>query len=149
MLSATRNASIAVVLMLPGAAFASSDQAWSQFAKDVEQKCTDASAEIFRRPQVVVDPTGTETYGVAIVFGRSKEAKGRAAVVCVVDKKTGKVELGSELGPDVIRVRRGKPQGEDSNKPRNKRVQQDQGDQQKQNMDGDTGGQDDADDDQQ
>jgi hypothetical protein len=116
MISATRNATIALALMLPGTAFASSDAAWSQFAKDVEQKCTAASGEIFRKPMVAVDPTGTESYGVAIVYGRSKEAKGPAAVICVMDKKTGKVEIGTELGKEVVRVRKPKPEGAQNQK---------------------------------
>ena len=116
MKSAIRNAAIVLALMVPGSAFASSDQAWSQFAKDVEQKCTAAAEQMFRKPQIVVDPTGTENYGVAIVFGRSKEAKARASVICVMDKKTGKVELGSELSKDVVRVRVPKPGEQDNAK---------------------------------
>lgn len=113
MLSMTRTITVAVALTMPGLAMASSDAAWSQFAKDVEKKCTEATADIFRRSQVAVDQTGTQSYGVAIVYGRSKEAKGPAAVICVMDKKTGKVEIGSELGPDVVRVRKPKPEGQE------------------------------------
>jgi hypothetical protein len=155
MLSATRNASIALALMVPGSAFASSDQAWADFAKQVEQKCTEAAGDIFRRPMIAVDPTGTESYGVAIVYGRSPELQGPAAVICVVDKKTGKVEVGSPLGKEVVRVRKPKPAGQDdSQRPRNNRRKQQnqsneqgQNDQQNQNLTGNTGSQDDMDDD--
>lgn len=142
-MSATRNASIALALILPGMAYASSDQAWDKFAKDVEQKCTAAASDIFRKPMIAVDPTGTESYGVAIVFGRSKQEKGPAAVICVMDKKTGKVEIGSELNKDIVRVRRPKPEGQQDN-------QQQKSDKQGQTNNGNAGGQDDdADDDQQ
>lgn len=112
-----RTASIVLALSIPGAAFASSEQAWDQFTKDLQKKCSDATGDMFRRPMVAIDPTGTQSYGVAIVYGRSKEAKGPAAVICVVDKKTGKVEIGSELDKDVVRIR--KPKGDDKDQGSN------------------------------
>jgi len=107
MLLRTRTAIIALALAMPGAAFAAttaSNETADPFAGEVKQKCEDAASAAFRRSQVVVDPKGSESYGVAIVFGRSKELKGRAAMICVVDRKTGKAELGSLLSPDVVRV---------------------------------------------
>jgi hypothetical protein len=114
MMIKARNIAILFALVTPGLAHASSDAAWDKFAKDVEQKCTDATANVFKRSQVAVDPTGTESFGVAIVYGRSKAEKKPVALVCVVDKKSGKVEIGSELGQDVVRVRKPKPEGEDA-----------------------------------
>jgi hypothetical protein len=147
MLSTTRTASIALALILPNVTFAATNQPMDPFATQVEQQCTDATSDIFRRPMVAVDPTGTQSYGVAIVYGRSKELKGPAAVVCVVDRKTGKVEIGTPLGKDVVRVRKPKPEGADDNqKPRNNRKQQDQSNQQNQ-MNGNVGSQDDDGDD--
>jgi hypothetical protein len=146
MLSATRTAAIALALVLPNMSFAAASQPADPFASEVEQKCTDAASNVFRRPVVAVDPTGTQSYGVAIVYGRSKELKGPAAVVCVVDRKTGKVEVGSPLGKDVVRVRKPKPEGaDDKQKPRNNRKQQTQNDQQSQPNQGNAGGQDDDD----
>ena len=147
MMSAARNAVLALAVLLPGAAWASSEEAWDQFAKDVQQKCGDATADIFRKPRVAVDPTGTQTYGVAIVYGRSKEEKGPAAVICVMDKKTGKVEIGSELGADVVRVRRPKAEGQDDNAKQQNKQKQD--DSQGKTMNGNTGGDDMQDDEEQ
>jgi hypothetical protein len=149
MLSATRTATIALALIVPGASFAASNQPADPFAGEVEQKCTEAAGDVFRRPMVAVDPEGTESYGLAIVYGRSKELKGPAALICVVDRKTGKVEVGSPLGKDVVRVRRPKPAGQDDNqKPRNNRKQQSQDNQQQDQMNGNAGSQDeDGDDD--
>lgn len=148
MLTATRTASIALALILPGIAFAATSQPTDPFTTQVEQQCTDATSQIFRRPMVAVDPKGTESYGVAIVYGRAKELKGPAAVVCVVDRKTGKVEVGSPLGKDVVRVRKPKPEGQDDKqKPGNNRKQQQTQSDQNQ-MNGNVGSQDDdADDD--
>ena len=98
-------------ISIPAFAQASSPDAWKEFNAQVEQKCTDAAKDLFRKPQVAVDPVGSENFGLAIVFGRSKEVKGRAAVVCVVNKKTGVVELGTEMSNDIIRVR--KPKDDD------------------------------------
>jgi hypothetical protein len=101
-------ATIAAALSAGSNAAASSPDAWKQFNAEVEQKCADAAQDIFRKPQVAVDPVGSENFGLAIVYGRSQEVKGRAAVICVVNKKTGKVELGTEMSNDLIRVRKPK-----------------------------------------
>jgi len=106
-------ATIAAVLSAAGGAYASSADAWKQFNAEVEQKCADAAQDMFRKPQVAVDPIGSERFGLAIVFGRSKEVKGRAAVICVVDKKNGTVELGTEMSNDIIRVRKPKDDDKD------------------------------------
>ena len=101
-------ATIAAALSAGAAAHASSPDAWKQFNAEVEQKCAEAAQDMFRKPQVAVDPVGSENFGLAIVYGRSQEVKGRAAVICVVNKKTGVVELGTEMSNDLIRVRKPK-----------------------------------------
>lgn len=101
----------AAAIAIPAAAQASSPDAWKQFNAEVEQKCADAAEAVLRKPQVAVDPVGSENFGLAIVYGRSKEVKGRAALVCIVNKKTGVVEIGTELSNDLIRVR--KPKDDD------------------------------------
>ena len=104
-------ATIAATLSAGAAAQASSPDAWKQFNAEVEQKCAEAAQDMFRKPQVAVDPVGSENFGLAIVYGRSQEVKGRAATICVVNKKTGVVELGTEMSNDLIRVR--KPKDDD------------------------------------
>lgn len=122
--SMPRLTALAFAVALPASALASSDAEWERFAKEVEEKCLEAAQVIFRRPQIAVDPQGTESYGVAIVFGRSKEARERAATICVMDKKTGKVEIGSEMGNDIVRVRRPKTD-DDANKGQQAKKQND------------------------
>lgn len=104
-------AAAAATFSVAGAANASSPDAWKEFNAEVEQKCTDAAKDMFRKPQIAVDPVGSENFGLAVVYGRSKEVKGRATVVCIVNKKTGVTELGTEMGNDLIRVR--KPKDDD------------------------------------
>jgi hypothetical protein len=106
-------ATIAAALSAGATAHASSPDAWKQFNAEVEQKCADAAGAMFRKPQVAVDPIGSDNFGLAIVYGRSKEVKGRAAVVCVVNKKTGAVELGTEMSSDLIRIRKPKDDDKD------------------------------------
>lgn len=106
-------ATIAAVLSAGAAARASSPDAWKQFNAEVEQKCAEAAREMFRKPQVAVDPVGSESFGLAIVYGRSKEVKGRAAVICAVHKKTGVVELGTEMSSELVRVRKPKDDEKD------------------------------------
>lgn len=151
MLFATRTVSTALALLMPAAALAAQTNATQtnaapdKFTQEVEQKCTAAVGEGFRRPMAAVDPSGTESYGVAIVYGRSKELKGPAAVICVVDRKTGKVEIGTPLGKEVVRVRKPKPEGQENGKhnKQNKKMQN-------QSNTGNAGSQDDeGDDDQQ
>ncbi|CAN7258320.1 hypothetical protein [Rhizobium sp. LjRoot254] len=100
-------------ISVPTFAQASSPDAWKEFNAQVEQKCAEAAADMFRKPQVAVDPVGSENFGLAIVFGRSKDVKGRAAVICVVNKKTGVLELGTEMSNDIVRVRKPKDDDKD------------------------------------
>ncbi|MDO6963469.1 hypothetical protein [Rhizobium alvei] len=106
-------------------AHASSPEAWSEFAKTVETKCLEAAEGLFRKPRIVVDPIGSEKYGIAVLFGRSKGAKTRASIICIVDKQTQAVELGSELGEDKLRMRMPRPLGPDGKPLPPKNQQQD------------------------
>ena len=107
----------AATVAIPMAASASSPDAWAEFNETMKTKCAEAAKAEFRRVEVVVDPTGTETYGVALVYGRLKAEKARGAAICVMDKKSGKVEIGTTLGPDVVRVMRPKPTKADATQP--------------------------------
>jgi len=108
-------ATVAAALSAGTGALASSPDAWKEFNAEVEKKCTEAAQDIFRKPQVAVDPVGSETFGLALVYGKAQAVKGRAAVICVVDKKTGKVEIGTEMSNDIVRVRKPKDdEGDDS-----------------------------------
>lgn len=85
-------------------AAASSDSAWEEFVADVQAKCLDAGARLMDNPKAVVDPTGSENYGLAILTGKAKGADATISHICVYDKKTKAVELGSELSADSVKV---------------------------------------------
>lgn len=91
-------------LCLAAPALASSDDAWAEFAAKVETKCLTAAAGMLEKPVIAVDPFGTESYGVAVLTGKPKGAKGSVSYLCVMDKKTETAEIGSELGADTLTV---------------------------------------------
>ncbi len=88
----------AAVAFAASAASASSDDAWAEFRIEVETKCEQAAQGVLKNPEIVVDPFGTESYGVAVLFG--PEVGGSDAermLVCVFDKKARTAEVGSAL----------------------------------------------------
>lgn len=87
---------LAVVLLFAGPAFGSSDDAWSAFAAEVEDACLAAAGSSLSDASVVVDPFGSESYGLAIVTGRTANDR-RASMICVLDKETRAVQIGGEL----------------------------------------------------
>lgn len=82
---------LAVTLASIATATASSEDAWAEFAAEVEDACRAATTDYFTDASVVVDPFGSENYGLAIVSGEA------ASIICVFDKKTKAVEIGGEL----------------------------------------------------
>ncbi|WP_045018384.1 hypothetical protein [Agrobacterium arsenijevicii] len=89
-------------LTMPAAA--SSDDAWKEFVADVQTACLTASQDMIEDAKVVVDPVGSENYGLAILTGKAKGADATISHICVYDKKTKAVELGSELAGDTLKV---------------------------------------------
>ncbi len=86
-----------VGLAFAGPAAATSPDAWKEFRQQVATSCAKlAMARDFQTVAVEVDPFGTQSYGVALVTGVLKKGLGPARAICVLDKKTGKTELGEE-----------------------------------------------------
>jgi hypothetical protein len=90
-------------LLAASHAHASSDDAWAEFAAEVEEACLAATASVLPEANAVVDPFGSESFGLAIVTG---EAAGgvTASIICVFDKQTKAVEIGGELAVTVTPV---------------------------------------------
>ncbi|MWP38792.1 hypothetical protein GQY15_14535 [Rhodobacter sphaeroides] len=91
---------LAATLLLAGPAFASSDDAWAEFAAEVESACLAAAGDTLSDASAVVDPFGSESYGLAIVSGRTAN-DAPASMICVLNKQSRAVEIGGEL---AIRV---------------------------------------------
>ena len=83
---------------------ASSEDAWDEMRTAVRNQCTRlAKAQNLGQVDVEVDPFGSESYGLALlVTGRKGKARNAGtdrgrAFLCVMDKRSGKAEIGSEL----------------------------------------------------
>ncbi|MFN3634885.1 MAG: hypothetical protein ACK4UW_12000 [Rhizobium rhizophilum] len=92
------------LLTLFSSAIASSGDAWDAFAKDVAAKCTVLAEGRIEQPKVVVDPFGTESYGVAILTGKAVGADAIVSSICVYDKKSQAAEIGGELPADQVTI---------------------------------------------
>ena len=89
---------IALLGALP--ALAASGDAWAEFAAKVDDSCVTATSGILENAKAVVDPFGSESYGLAIVTG-TVTAGQTAAIVCVFDKQAETVQIGGELNVTV------------------------------------------------
>ncbi|KKB77984.1 hypothetical protein VW35_12735 [Devosia soli] len=87
---------LALVFAVATPAFASSDDAWSEFATKVQDACLAATTEILTDARAVVDPFGSESYGLAVITGKV-DATTTKSIVCVFNKQTEAVEIGGEL----------------------------------------------------
>ncbi|MFQ6753814.1 hypothetical protein V6Z72_05660 [Cereibacter sphaeroides] len=101
---------LAASLLLAGPALASSDDAWTEFAAEVESACLAAAGDTLSDASAVVDPFGSESYGLAIVSGRTAN-DAPASMICVLNKESRAVEIGGELavrvanpGPEPLTV---------------------------------------------
>lgn len=94
----------AMALATSTSAFASSDSAWADFAKDVSAKCLKAVEGRLEKPSIVVDPFGTESHGVALLNGKAAGADATVSYFCVYDKQDKTVQIGSELPADTLGV---------------------------------------------
>ncbi len=72
---------------------ASSPDAWSDFSKDVREKMDKAVKQKFGNYALVVDPVGTESYGVALAIGTSVKGNQPLTVIGIYNKRTKKLEL--------------------------------------------------------
>jgi hypothetical protein len=95
---------LAALLATSLSAAASSDDAWAEFAETVRTQCLTAAAPMLEAAESVVDPFGSENFGLAILTGMAKGGDASVSYICVMDKQTGSVELGSELPSDVLQV---------------------------------------------
>lgn len=89
-------------------AHAASDDAWSEFRTEVGKACVSAAKGLVENGEALVDPFGSESYGLAVVSGKAVGAKVTISAICVFDKKTKKAEIGGEISSDELMVKTGK-----------------------------------------
>lgn len=95
------------ILLASQSAMASSDDAWAGFQKDVSKACVTAAKGLIEKARTVVDPYGSEHFGLAVVSGKAVGAKAAISTICVYDKKTKKAEIGGEIAADRLMVKPG------------------------------------------
>lgn len=81
---------------------ADGEDSWETFRRDVEAKCLEAAradSGLFTADSTaVVDPFGSESYGLALVEGPARGAEEvTIRSICVYDKQAQTVEIGGEL----------------------------------------------------
>lgn len=86
------------------AAHASSPDAWEEFRADVEKSCLASLPEALGTPTVFVEPTGTQSFGIAAVEGLSPEAKSQITYVCIYDKEKKTVEVSPPIAAEFLHV---------------------------------------------
>ncbi len=95
-------ATLSATLSLGQVAHASSDNAWAEFSAAVEKACIKSASGQIEKGRAVVDPYGSQKYGLAIITGRpsgvpKNKKLADISVICVYDKKTKAAEVGSEI----------------------------------------------------
>lgn len=87
--------SVVIAFWAANPSWASSSDAWADFAAEVEAKCLALVEEELTEATVRVDPFGSERFGLALVSGQSFDSP--VERVCVMDKESGEAEIGGEL----------------------------------------------------
>jgi hypothetical protein len=82
---------IALSLLPAVESYAASPEAWQEFRIDVERACL-ALAVSLDRPKVIVNPFGTESYGVAMLID-AQSGGSNETYACVYEKRTKRAEL--------------------------------------------------------
>ncbi|MBN9055999.1 MAG: hypothetical protein BGO06_14075 [Shinella sp. 65-6] len=94
---------LAVLLATPMAQ-ASSPDAWEEFRADVEKSCLASLPEALGTPNVFVEPTGTQSFGIAAIEGLSPESKSQITYVCIYDKQKQTVEVSPPIAAEFLHV---------------------------------------------
>lgn len=90
--------SLALVLFgLSLNSIASTPDAWEEFRLNVKTSCEMEIKKSVDIDTLKIDPYGTESFGVAIATGKSKETKENVSAVCIFDKVSEKVQVTSEF----------------------------------------------------
>ncbi|MCQ4634189.1 hypothetical protein J2Y63_006889 [Shinella sp. BE166] len=93
-----------VLSLAASAAHASSPDAWEEFRADVEKSCVASLPEALGTPTVFVEPTGTESFGIAAIEGLSPESKSQVTYVCVYDKQKKTVQVTPAIAAEFLHV---------------------------------------------
>ena len=85
------------VTLAANAAQAATPEAWNEFQQAVAEACLAKAEPLFETAAAIVDPFGSESYGLALIQGKARGADAEIAAICVYDKVEKVAEIGGEL----------------------------------------------------
>jgi hypothetical protein len=97
-------ATLAPAIATGGVAHASSDEAWTKFQTDVSEACLQSAKELIADGRTIVDPFGSEHFGLAVVTGKAVGATTEVSTICVYDKQKKTAEIGGEISAEQLSV---------------------------------------------
>ena len=78
---------------------ASTPEAWEEFGDSVRAASESLVEDLIFKPEVYVDPFGSESYGIAVIHGFDRSTLAEVVYIAVYDKATGGIEIGGEILP--------------------------------------------------
>ncbi len=91
------SACVAGIVAASSPAMAADEDSWEQFRIDVEAACLAAAEPLFETAEAIVDPFGSQSYGLALIRGKARGADVTIMAICAYDKQTKVAEIGGEL----------------------------------------------------
>lgn len=82
---------------------ASTPEAWEEFGDDVRAASEVLVEDIILKPEIYVDPFGSESYGMAVIHGFDRSTLAEVVYIAVYDKATGGIEISGEILPSELR----------------------------------------------
>jgi hypothetical protein len=80
----------------------STPEAWKEFRQAVNNACWNQVKDSMMDPDISVDPLGSESFGIAIAHGVSKETHEEILRVTIYNKQTHKAETGFGFSEEDI-----------------------------------------------
>lgn len=90
-------AATAIALSVPSSALAATEAEWEAFRSEVRASCQLLAEPMFETMEIIVDPFGSPSYGLALIRGNARGADAQIMAICVYDKATQTAEIGGEL----------------------------------------------------
>jgi len=92
---------MAFLVVAKTTAVASTPEAWTEFRQDVGNACREKVKGLLTTPKFLIDPLGSESFGIAVAYGSSRHDSKPRTIICVYDKKTKRVEISQEFRAEI------------------------------------------------
>lgn len=81
---------------------ASTPEAWVEFGDSVRAASEALVEDIILKPEIYVDPFGSESFGIAVIHGFDRSTHAEVVYIAVYDKAAGDIELSGEILPSDL-----------------------------------------------